>query len=676
MKTLFLSALASFCLLAVTFAQAQARRIQVDDLTKIITVSDPQISPNGKFVVCVVSRQNLDQDRADHELVLVDVDTGSQRVLTYDRKDAGSPHWSPSGDRLAFTAVVAGGKDNKEELPQIFVLPMNGGDAKKITNAATGIEQFAWRPNGNDIAYVTSDEPESKKQIEKYSDAFEVGDSDYLSKAALKSSHIWLVPAAGGDPKRLTSGSWSLPKNAPFSSPASPISWTPDGKFLTFVKQEHPHFGDSDLATVQILTVDSGEIRKLTKHEKLEGFGLFSPDGSQLTYWYPRDGDPNNENEIFVTAFAGGDGVDLTRTVDHNLQRAIWMPDGKSLLVGGDDGTQVAMWLQPLQGSARKLRLGDISPTWFFWIDADVGRTGAIAFTGNSPAQPSELYYMASPDDPPKRLTDFNAPIAGLALGKAEKFEWKGPDGFHEDGVLVYPPEFKKDTKYPLVLVIHGGPTAASMVGFDSVAAISQLLAAHDYVVFRPNYRGSDNLGNAYQRAIYNDAGGGPGRDVMAGIEAVKKLGFVDESKIAVSGWSYGGFMTSWLIGHYHIWKTAVAGASVTDLNEAYNLSDFNVGYRYGFKGSPWVGGNMKDYVAQSPIAYAAQIKTPTLIMSDTGDARVPITQSYQLFHALKDNGVVVKFIAYPIPGHFPEDPVRSKDVYTRWVAWIDQYLK
>ncbi|MGA8439006.1 MAG: prolyl oligopeptidase family serine peptidase [Candidatus Sulfotelmatobacter sp.] len=143
----------------------------------------------------------------------------------------------------------------------------------------------------------------------------------------------------------------------------------------------------------------------------------------------------------------------------------------------------------------------------------------------------------------------FNQQIDALRLGKMESFEWQGPDGFREDGILVYPPDFSRNKKYPLVLMVHGGPTAASTTEFENT---SQLMAARDYVVFRPNYRGSDNLGNAYQHAIYNDAGDGPGRDVMAGIDALKKLGFVDESRIAVTGWSYGGFMTTWLIGHYH----------------------------------------------------------------------------------------------------------------------------
>jgi dipeptidyl aminopeptidase/acylaminoacyl peptidase len=374
-----------------------------------------------------------------------------------------------------------------------------------------------------------------------------------------------------------------------------------------------------------------------------------------------------------VTETAGGDGASATHAIDHNLFRVLWMPDNNSLLVGGHDGTQTSLWLQPINGAPKKLNLGDVNPTWLFWIDAFVGRKGEIAFTGISPTQPSELYYMASANDTPKRLTNFNRDIATLNLGKTERFEWQGPDNFKEDGVVVYPPDFDKTKKYPLVLYIHGGPTASSTIQF---AFLPQLLASHSYVVFQPNYRGSDNISNAYQRAIWNDAGDGPGRDVIAGIEALKQQGFIDDTKIGVTGWSYGGYMTSWLIGHYQIWKAALAGAPVTDLYEEFNLSDGNVTTRYSFKGSPFVGDNLKDYRAQSPITYAAQIKTPTLILHDTGDARVTIGQSYQLYHALKDNQVPVKFFAYPTAGHFPGDPVRVMDVYRRWTAWMDQYLK
>src|SRR5215472_13915277 len=410
-----------------SLASAQSRHIELNDLTKIVSVSDPQISPDGKSIVVVVGRQNLEQDRIERELVQIDIAGGAQHALTYERKTAGSPRWSPNGDRLAFTANVGSGRDAR---PQIFILPRSGGEGEKITDAPEGIEQFAWRPDGREIAYVTSDEPPNKKEIEKHNDAFEVGDNDYLTTEAPQPSHIWLISTEGGKAKRLTSGAWSLPKSAPPSSPASPISWSPDGKSLLFTRQEHPHQGDADLTTLQILQMDTGEYHRLTKHEKFESFGAFSPDGSRVAYWYPHDGDPNNENEILVTPTAGGDGTDATRAIDRDLLRVIWMPDGNSLLVGGNDGTQVSMWLQQLDGSAKKLALGNVSPSWLFWIDAFVGRKGEIAFTGSTPRQPSELYYMASANDTPKRLTNFNHDIVALNLGAVDKIGWRGPDGF------------------------------------------------------------------------------------------------------------------------------------------------------------------------------------------------------------------------------------------------------
>jgi len=203
-------------------------------------------------------------------------------------------------------------------------------------------------------------------------------------------------------------------------------------------------------------------------------------------------------------------------------------------------------------------------------------------------------------------------------------------------------------------------------------------MAARGWLVFQPNYRGSDNRGNTYQRAIFNDAGDGPGRDVMSGVEVLKKRGLVDSARIAVTGWSYGGYMTSWLIGHFGGWKAAVAGAAVTDLEDQYNLCDFNVGMRYSFPGfkPPSAPGVAKAYREQSPITHSAAMKTPTLILTDTGDARVAPTQSFKLYHALKDQGVPVKFVAYPVGGHFPADPVRAHDVYRRWLEWLGEYLK
>jgi dipeptidyl aminopeptidase/acylaminoacyl peptidase len=349
------------------------------------------------------------------------------------------------------------------------------------------------------------------------------------------------------------------------------------------------------------------------------------------------------------------------------------MPDGKSFLTGGHDSTTTGYWIVPADGgSVRRLDLGDVEPQWSFWIDASVAPNGTIAFTGSTPMHPRELYVLDSPTSKPRRLTDFNREVAALELGRVETIRWQN-EGFQQDGVLIYPPGFDTAKKYPLVLYIHGGPRASSTIGFS---ALPQELAANDWIVFQPNYRGSDNLGNRYTTAISNDSGAGPGRDVMAGVEEVKKRGSVDADRIAVGGWSYGGYMTSWMIGHYPIFKAAVSGAAVNNLFDQYVLGDGGLGRRLTW-GSPFSGDtNLKKYIDQSPITYARNIKAPTLIMSDTGDVRVPITQSFQMYRALSDNGVPVQFIAFPVSGHSPEDPVHQAEVSRRYIDWFKKYLK
>lgn len=436
---------------------------------------------------------------------------------------------------------------------------------------------------------------------------------------------------------------------------------------------ETPYYADADRTTVCVLDTQTRNVRTLTAHGRFEGYGSFSPDGTKVAYWYPYNGDPAAQNDLFVTSASGGNGTDVTASqIDTNVQRAIWMPDSKRLLISGHKGTDAGLWIKPLDGAAQRIALGDIQPTQAFWLDASVSNSGAIAFTASQAHRPTELYYMRSPSDTPQRLTSYNDGIAQLDLGRVQPVTWQN-EGFTEDGVLTFPPGYDPARTYPLVLVIHGGPNSASLTSFS---ALNQLLAAHGWIVFNPNYRGSDNLGEAYWHAIYNDAGAGPGRDVMAGISAVEKQVHVDTRRIGVSGWSYGGFMTSWMEGHYHIWNAALAGAAVNNWIDEYALSDNNVSVRFDFGGSPWTGTRMEQYLAQSPISYAGNITTPTLILSDTGDARVPITQSYEMFRALRVHHVPVQFFAYPVSGHYPSDPVRALDVQRRWVDWFAQHLK
>ncbi|HTM49027.1 MAG TPA: S9 family peptidase [Bryobacteraceae bacterium] len=641
-------------------------RFGLEHTGKIVRISDPQISVDGKSVALVVERANYEENRFDSELALIEISGKSQRVLTRARRTVRQPRWSPDGSRIGFLAAVEGRQ-------QLFVLPAAGGEAWQVTRTPAGVQQYAWRPGGKEIAFVTEDEAPKLSGEERHNKSFEVQNNHFLLTARPLSSHLWIVAAEGGPARRLTSGKWTVAVSLPPSPPSSPIGWSPDGRRIAIVKIASPYSGDMDQSSIATVDADSGEMRQVTGRSRHVSQPVFSPDGRRLAHWFPRDGETRNVNEIYVGPSEGGESASVTRTLDRNVQRAIWMPDGKSLLVSANDGTTTGLWIQPLDGKPRRIDTGPAVASASFWLDASVGPHGEIAFTASEPNHPTELYFLASIDGKPRRLTDFNAPIAALELGRSETVRWKN-EGFDLDGVATYPPGFSASKKYPLVLYIHGGPRSASKAGFSSRA---QLLAAQGWIVFEPNYRGSDNLGNAFQAAIWNDAGAGPGRDVMTGVAELEKRGFVDAGRRAVSGWSYGGFMTTWLLGNYpDRWKAAVAGAAVTDLTDQYNLGDSNVRRGASIGGSPWTDSKrMESYRSQSPMTYASSIKAPTLILSNTGDYRVTITQSYRLYHALRDNGVDTQFIAYPLGGHSPTDPVHLRDVDRRWVDWLTARL-
>lgn len=658
--------LRAFAVVALLFAgasfvpaQQADRRFGLDDFSSVRRVSDPQIAPDGKLIAVVIAQANLDENRFDATLMLVDPASSAQRPIVSGLKGLSSPRWSPDGSQLAFLATATA----PAQL-EAFVVPATGGAPKQLTTAPRGVQQMAWSPDSKTIAFAAQDEPDAKTGPERHNLSFEVTPTtNYTMTAALPPTHLWIVPAAGGPMKRLTSGAWTLPVSRPPGPPASTIAWLGDGSGIAFARQGGAPTGPGGAGGVQVVKIADGSVAPLAGVNG--NFPQFAPVGDAILTMAG--------NNAVITPAPGGTAKNLTQAIDRSIARATWMPDAKAILVGANDSERVSLWLQPVDaagGAARKLDLGDLSPNSSFYVDWSVGKDGAIAFAATSPLRPAELYYMASATSAPKRITDVNGELAKLPLGKTETVEWKN-DNFTENGILTYPVGFDSSKKYPMVLLIHGGPRAASMRTFSPAA---QLMAAKGWLVFQPNYRGSDNLGGAYQSAIRNDAGEGPGRDVIAGIEMLKAKGFVDETKLAVSGWSYGGYMTTWMLGHYDIWKAAVTGASVTSQLDQYNLSDAVGGPRG--TNSPWTNPQVMDRMRQqSPITNASKIKAPTLILHNVGDYRVTITQSYELYHALLDAGTTTQFVAYPISGHNAVDPVHQRDVQRRWIGWLEKYL-
>jgi dipeptidyl aminopeptidase/acylaminoacyl peptidase len=647
-------------------AASAAQSASVRDLARQVRLADPHLSPDGQTVALVETRAHLESDEFRSEIVLVEVATGRIRPLTRDRHHAGGPRWAPAGDRIGFIAPDA------EKNGQLFVMPMNGGDALQLTHGKDGVSQFAWSPDGQSIAYAVADPKPELKGEEKFRNAFRVGNDDVTISEAVRPTHLWLIPALGGEAKRLTSGTWSLPSSLPPGPPSSPIAWSKDGKSIVLVRQETPSTGDGLLTRIQVLDIATGQIRSLTGDTRLEGYPKISPDGASVAYWRNRDAQAWKFQDVWLAPFAGGAGHDMSARLDANVYGTWWAPDGKSLLVGGNSGTSVDLWRLQLDGSSERIPLEGVMPTNGYWMDLDEGANGEVVFIGQTKTDPYEVYLIPRGGHAATAITHENAGLADLSLARAETVTWKGPGGRTLNGIVTYPSDYQAGRRYPLVLAIHGGPNSSSREKFN---LLSQVMAAHGWMVFEPNYRGSDSDGNAFYAAIYQDAGQGPGEDVMSGVEYLKGQGLVDPARMAVTGWSYGGFMTTWLAGHYPVWKAAVAGAALTDWVEMYDLSDGNVAQSEATGASPYIGNGMAINRRQSPSSSMTQIKAATLIMCDTGDFRVPITQSFGLYRALVDNKVTTEFYAIPTAGHFPSDPVRQMDVYQRWIDWLQRYL-
>jgi len=633
---------------------ARAQGFGLDDYAKVARVNDLQLAPQGDRAVMVVAWPNYDANAWESEIVQVELRTRAQRVLTQ-RKTASTPRWSPSGDRLAFLAVTEG-------KPQLFVLPAGGGEARQVTRAPTGVAGYAWKPDGSAFVYRAAAEPPARG---KHDDAFEVNANDYLTLAAPRQVQLWLVNADGGEATPLARGRWSIP------TLAATTAWSPDGRSILVTQQAGAgsrEWERRELAVVEVSGGASAATRPIAGIEGRRcGAGWFSPNGAHLALTCPVDAHVKNQTELVLIPASGGAARRLTSRLDRNFSSATWRPDSRGVVAAVPDGTASALWEIPVEGEPVRRDVGRLGVS-----DVAVTADGTIVFLGTAADRPTELYLLPAGSSAPARLTDLHAAVARLTLGRVEAFSWRSDDGLPLDGVVTLPPGFDATRRYPLLLNIHGGPWGSSRETFSTR---SQLLAAKGFIVFEPNYRGSDNHGNALYSAVYRDHGAGPGRDVMAGLAILKRRAYVDTTRIGVSGWSYGGYMTTWLIGHYTGWKAAMAGAAVIDLVDDYNLNDLSLFIR-AYGETLTFPKDLALMQEQSPGTYVDRMTTPLLLLSTTGDVRVPVTQSYKLYNALKERGRDVRMKLWPVAGHFPADPWRARDVDREWAAFFEERLR
>jgi dipeptidyl aminopeptidase/acylaminoacyl peptidase len=661
------------CLFAACIAAGPAagRTLEAADIRRIVTVDQPAIAPDGKRVAFIAVRTDFASNGYERELHLLDVTTGRDRVLLHD-DTVTLPRWSPDGQRLAYLDR-AGGR---------MALFEWGSPPRLIARAGGDLTDFAWRPDGRAIAFAAYDPPSPR-------DYFQAGDNDYTLTALVPPVHLWLVePRRGSAAQRLTYGSRTVAPTDSGGMFVPAFAWSHDGRRIVLTRLPNTFSGDDERSTLYALDVRTRTLSKITDRNSLELAPQFSPDGTRLAYWYAQGGNFLAQNTVRVRTGASDEAA--YSGFDRDIGGTLWMPDGRSLLACGNDRTHSRLYRIPIGGIPIALDLGNLevtcdayqSSTFDAGIDASVSRGGAVAFVATSAHALRELYYLPSLNARPRRLTQFNAFFERLQLGSIAPIAWDGPNGFREYGVLHYPPNAAPGRRYPIVIDIHGGPglseiESAAGKSYGGDWPIEQLIAARGYLVFAPNYRGSDDAGNAFLLAIVGDTVEGPSADILAGLAAVKNLPQADGGRVAVCGWSYGGLLTSWLIGHDRQWKAAVSGAAVDVEAQSYDLSVSNVQDAYYQNGvTPYVAGGLKRYEAVSPIAYAGNVTTPTLIWGTTGDPVVPISMSYAFYHALKDNGVPVKFVVFNAPTHGPNTPRNTEELTGMWLDWLDSHLR
>jgi dipeptidyl aminopeptidase/acylaminoacyl peptidase len=654
-----------FLLAAVRPAGAALPVLTLADMSRLVALEEPAISPDAKRIAFIVITQDVKHDAYVNSLALLDLATNKTRTILKG-KDTAVPRWSPDGSRLAYLAQTSGDEH------QLFV--REGELSRQLTKAKGDVVDEAWSPDGRELAFVAADPHDGAP-------FFYAGDNDYTATELTPPEHLWIVPASGGTARRLTSGSWTIAPTDPGGIFSPQIAWAADGRSIAIARVANTFSGDDEYSTLWQVDVGTGALRKLTAHSAFELSPSYSPDGTRLAYWYPRGGDFNAETTVRIRdgdrddAFAGA--------LDRNIAASLWFPDGRLLLCAASETSNLFYVAQP-DGTTSPIPLGEIHPicdpysssTFDGGAAASIANDGTIAFIATTPASARELYLLRAGSKQPQRLTHYNDFLAGIATGAMSELRWSGPGGFAEDGVVIDPPNPAPGRKYPIVLLIHGGPGLSSQRDFVwEQWPLAQAIASRGYVVFAPNYRGSDNLGNAYMTAIVHDTVAGPSSDILAGLTALGARPEVDSTRVAVSGWSYGGELTSWLIGHYHFWRAAISGAAVNNEFDEYNLSTSNVQDRYPLGASPWTQDGQRIYRENSPITYYAQITTPTLIWGTTQDPVVPITQSYELFHALTENHVPVRFAVFPAATHGPDSPRQSMELTKLWLDWLATYL-
>lgn len=665
-KTALLLLLLGLCIAtdAVTQEAARARRrLSIEDALRWRQPSSPAISPDGKRVAYIVGESDFERSQVITHLWWGDPETRQTRRLTSADDGASSPRWSPDGHWLAFLSPRGSDPDPARRRAQVWALPTDGGEAVQVTRASEGVLHYRWAPDGKNVYYVTLEARPKPAETLRAEQQKRKIDAVLVDEEKLR-REIWRVSLDGNKAERVFAGDPGVDSIEP----------SPDGKWIVY-RTNYTGLPDDDRKfDLWLLEAGTGRARQLTKRAGEEASPVWSPDSTRVAFLAPREPKITySQPEVFIVPVAGAEPPEpqrLTKTFVGNIERLHWPAKGNGIYFAAAVRTEHRLYaINPLDGAIKSAgpERGYIEePDW-----TPDGSTCAAIQEGPASLPDVVVLRSAAAGTESQKLTDLNPQLKDFALGAQEVIRWKSKDGMEIEGILVKPPDWQPALKYPLLVDIHGGPNSNRSNTLRS-GNFPQVWAARGWLVLQPNFRGSSAYGHEFGVANRGDIGGKDFEDILAGVDFVIAQGWADEKRMAVFGGSYGGYMTNLLIARTQRFQAAVSFYGIFNLITDYSNSVFSSWEPDYLTKFYWE--DMDAYIDRSPMKHVKQVTTPVLIIHGDDDDNTFISNSKEMYRALKDLGRTVRFVRLPREGHGFREPNHIVQQYRLMMEWLDTH--